>query len=292
MVKSMTGYGTGSCTKNGFQFNVDIRSVNHRYLELNCRLARDLQKLEDFIRPFVKEKVSRGRLDIYIEYQAEELHSKEIEIDEKVAESYLKAIRFLEDSLGLEKTHINAGEILRFPEVATVKRKSFDLEQLWAVLRIALDNALKSLLIQREHEGERLKNDLLSRLERIKAAAAEIKKRSPFVVEEYRGKLQTRLKDLIAGEIDERRLLMEVALFAERSSITEEVVRLESHFTTFLEIVGLDEPIGRKLDFTLQEMFREINTIGSKASDSKITRLVVDIKSELEKMREQVQNIE
>lgn len=292
MIKSMTGFGRGDCREGGKEFLVEIKTVNHRYSDVFVKMPRQIGFLEETVRGLVSKAISRGKIDVYISYENQGEDARNVVFDESLAKTYVKAVESLRDNFGL-KDDISVSLIARFPDVLKVEQAEEDEEQLTAMLKTAVENALQSLIEMRGKEGQGLKADLLARTSCIESLIKEIADRAPEVVKEYKQKLETRIKDLLEQQtMDENRLAMEVAIFADRSSIDEEIVRLGSHMKQMRDILGDQQPVGRKLDFLIQEMNREINTIGSKANDLMITRHVLEIKSEIEKMREQVQNIE
>lgn len=292
MIRSMTGFGRGDCQEDGKEFQVEIKTVNHRYSDIFVKMPRQIGFLEEKVRDIVGKAVSRGKIDVYITYNNFSDDSKCVMFDEVLAKTYINAVEALRDKFGL-KDDISVSLISKYPDVLKVEQAEEDEEKLWFMLKTAVENALSSLIAMREIEGEGLKTDLLSRTVYIGKILNDIALRAPDVVKDYKLKLETRIKDLLDQQtMDENRLAMEVAIFADRCSIDEEIVRLGSHLNQVKEALNIQQPIGRKLDFIIQEMNREINTIGSKANDLSITRNVVEIKSEIEKMREQVQNIE
>lgn len=293
MIKSMTGYGRGEECVNGYRFLIEIKTLNHRYFDLVIRAPKDLWPLEDKIRRMLQEKVSRGRVEIYITLEMGQEKAKNVTIDEDLAAAYFHSLERLQSSLQLAAKELTVIELALLPEVLSLEKKAVDLEILTPLLEGAVNKAVSQLIQQRKEEGNRLEKDILSRLDKLKEYNARIKERVPLCLEEYREKLKTRLADLHAGrEYDQQRFFTEVAFFAERCNIEEETVRLESHFKLFREAMQKDEAVGRKLDFLLQEMNREVNTIAAKSSDLNISHLVVEARSEIEKIREQVQNIE
>lgn len=292
MIKSMTGFGRGEHEEFGRSYIVEIKSVNHRYSDISVKLPKQLSYLEDTIRKFVSEHISRGKIDVYItqdKYSEDEIH---VTVDHALASSYIKALHELRDTYKLEDD-VSVSNVSKFPDLLTVDRVEDDKDKVWNTLSAAIEESLENLTKMREMEGRKLFEDLSNRAKYIKSVVDEINKRSPVVVQEYKTKLEERIKQLLGDiPVDETRLAQEVAIFADKSSITEEIVRLYSHLDQLLSILNEDVPVGRKLDFLVQEMNREINTIGSKASDIIITRYVVEVKSEIEKIREQIQNIE
>lgn len=294
MIRSMTGFGRGEVnSSDGIHVVVEVKTVNHRFLDVAFRTPRGVSSMEDRLRPLVQAKLERGRAEISVSIEEVAERQREVKINRGLAEGYHKAIRELQAGLGL------AGEIpldlvLRLPEVVSVADKPVDDEVIFNLTAEALRLALDGLVAMREREGARLSTDLRERLAVIRSLTREIAERSPEVVTEYRARLTQRIQELL-GEavVDPGRLATEVAIFADRSAIDEELVRLDSHLVEAAAILGSDDgSVGRKLEFLLQEMNREINTIGSKANDVVIARRVIDAKAELEKIREQLQNIE
>ncbi|MCX7923217.1 MAG: YicC family protein [Clostridia bacterium] len=293
MIRSMTGFGRGESQGDGKEFVVEIKTVNHRYSDIFIKIPRPISFLEDKVREMVNKSLSRGKIDVYISYDDYSEDSKSVLLDESLAKTYIKAVELLRDKYSL-KDDISVSLIARFPDILKVEKNEEDAESIWSVLKVALENALSSLVIMRQNEGNELKNNLLERASYIEGVLKEISHRSPEVVKEYKQRLENRIKELMDQQtIDEGRMAMEVAIFADRCSIDEEIVRLGSHISQMRETLNIqNQPVGRKLDFLMQEMNREINTIGSKANDLYIGKNVVEIKSELEKIREQIQNIE
>lgn len=292
VIKSMTGYGRGENEQDGKSFTVEIRSVNHRFCEVVIRLPKYYVALEDRIRKLIQEQVSRGRLDVFVIVDDRAGGNKSIRVDKGLAMAYYSALEELRETLGIEEKP-GIVDIARLPDVIVMEEIQDDLDRLWPVLSLALVKALDGLIGMRATEGMRLKEDLFSRVERLTEFTGAVAQRAPLVVTEYRDKLESRLKELAADvEIDENRLAAELAVFADRSSIAEELVRLRSHFHEMKNTLEMDEAVGRKLDFLVQELNREYNTIGSKSNDLEISSLVIKAKSEVEKIREQVQNIE
>ena len=288
----MTGYGRGEVRGDHQAVTVEVKSVNHRYAEVVIRLPKELSPLEERVRAYVTERMSRGRIEVYVNRERVTPGAKSIQVDRDLASAYHKALSELDDSLGLE-AKVPVSELLRLPDVVTVSEEAEDLEASWTRLESALGQAVDAAVTMRGSEGRRLAADLEGRLTAIGAQLVFIKERAPAVAEAYRTRLTLRATELLGGAVpDEARLAVEVVLYAERSSITEELVRLESHIAHFREFLRAAEPTGRKMDFLLQEMHRETNTMGSKIGDVSIAQAVVEVKSELEKIREQVQNIE
>jgi len=292
MIRSMTGFGRGNSEKDGKSFTIEIKSVNHRYFETNIRMPRVLIAFEDKIRKIIGEKVKRGKLDVFVTQGNYDKEDVEAYLNEKLADSYMNCFRLLKDKYDL-RDDISVTSIARLPEVVTLKQKEEDISEAFEQIEESLTEALEALLFMREREGEKLLEDVISKCELINGLVEKVQERAPFVVCEYKEKLTQRLNALHKEvEFDENRVAMEVAIFADKAGIDEEIVRLKSHIVQMKETLILDEPIGRKLDFIIQEMNRETNTIASKANDLEILNTVINMKSEIEKIREQIQNIE
>jgi uncharacterized protein (TIGR00255 family) len=288
---SMTGYGRAYFTEEGREFTVEVKSVNHRYLDLNMRMGRNLSFLEDDVRKIIKMRMSRGHVDVYLTYRNTREDSKDVQLDKPLLGSYIKAFREAE-YCGLSND-LTLSSALRFGDVLTIQEAEDDQQAIKDLLEQSLNAALDMLLSMRLQEGQKLGQDIRSRIDAMRCMLSEIEAKAPEVVEVYREKLNKRIAELMKGsEIDESRLSMEVAIFADKCNIDEEIVRLKSHMDQFLAALQSTEPTGRKLDFIVQEMNREVNTIGSKASDVGIVNNVLSLKNEIEKIREQVQNIE
>ncbi|NLN66491.1 MAG: YicC family protein [Clostridiaceae bacterium] len=292
MIKSMTGYGHHEYQNEEIRLSIEMKSVNHRYCDVYIRLPRHLSCFEDKLRSLITSRVSRGKIDVFITWENIGEGSKEVILDKGLARAYYEAMGEIAQSLGI-RDDISASSLARFPEILHVQKKEEDSETVWGVLENAANHAVDTLISMRESEGEKLKKSLLSICGSIESYRLKILERSPDVVSEYKDKLTARIHELLDNHsVDEMRMAMEVAIFADKASINEELVRLKSHLDQFREILNMGGPVGKKLDFLLQEMNREVNTIGSKANDLDITRNVVELKSEIEKMREQIQNIE
>jgi uncharacterized protein (TIGR00255 family) len=292
MLKSMTGYGRGEAEQDGLQATVEIRSVNHRFCEAVVRIARPFIVLEERIKEQVQSQVSRGHLDIFVTFTDNNVKKRNVKLDKELVVAYHKCLRELAETVQID-FQPDVFSIAQYPGVIVEEEAGDDLERVWVVVRRALIEALQQLGAMRSREGERMAVDFHLRRERIASIVNEIQAHTPRIEEDLRSRLRRRLQALsVDGEIDEMRLTTEVVLFAERSSITEELVRLHSHLEQLAEMLNSTDPVGRKIDFLIQEMNREINTLGSKAADLTISPLVIEVKSELEKMREQVQNVE
>jgi uncharacterized protein (TIGR00255 family) len=292
MVKSMTGYGRGEWQGEEKRVEAEIRSFNHRYLDVSVRLPRRLNPLEGQVRNLLKQRVSRGRLEVSVQLEDLSAGEQKLELDLSLARDIHSALKSLQDTLGLPG-EIRLETLASFRDLFVRKEIEVDLEKEWAALQTALENALTNLEQMRQNEGLNLKNDFFNRLQTVEDLARQIAAQSPLALKASRDRLAERVAELSGGvEVDPARLAQEVAFLAERSDITEELVRLRSHLHQFREMLERPEPLGRKMEFLLQEFNREANTIGSKANDAGISHLTVEIKSELEKMREQVQNVE
>lgn len=292
MIYSMTGFGRSIVSRDGRELQVELKSVNHRYLDISVRMPKALGALEDMVRKLLAAKLARGHIDVFISYRNTAQSSRKVHVDLGLLGAYLDAFTSIEDRFHLQNdiTLLGAG---RLPDVLTVADVPEDEEVISAMLTDALEEAVGSVLRMRAAEGEHLLGDMLQRLDLIRDRLEIIEQRSPVVVLEYKEKLEERIAALTQGTVpDTNRLQTEVAVFADRSSITEEIVRLKSHLTQFARTANAGGAAGRKLDFMVQEMNREVNTIGSKANDLDITNSVLEIKGEIEKIREQVQNIE
>lgn len=288
MAKSMTGFGIGECTSEEYSISVEIKTVNHKYLDINTRLPKKISFLEDKIRSNIKNFISRGRVEVFIKFDTIKSSGVELRYDRGLAEQYYKILTTIKSDFNIDKT-IGYEEIVSFPDVITMVEQKEDEDVLWNNLKLALDKALEQLSTMRSIEGEKLKSDIIFRSEILESRMLEIEKKSENIVFEQREKLESRLSDILKDiEIDENRLAQELAIFADKSNTTEEIVRFKSHIIQLRDTVYMEEPIGRKIDFLLQEMNREVNTIGSKTSNLDITNLVIEIKSELEKIREQI----
>ena len=292
MIKSMTGYGRGVETVNGREFTVELRSVNNRYLDCSVRLPRMLSFAEDAVKQAVKASVSRGKVDVFISLRAEAEEDVVVNLNRGVLEGYLTAMRQMVTEFGVQDD-ISVSTVSRLPEVFIVEKKEVDEEQLLQDLLQVVNKALESYDTMRAREGEALDADLRSRGQTILSLVSQVEQGNGQTVVDYRTRLENKLREVLENTaIDESRILTEAAIFAVKVAVDEETVRLRSHLQQMNSMLDGGGAIGRKLDFLLQEMNREANTIGSKCTDVKLARIVVDIKAELEKIREQTQNIE
>ena len=292
MIKSMTGYGRAVETVNGREFTAELRSVNNRYLDCSVRLPRILTFCEEAVKQAVKNAVSRGKVDVFITVRSEGGDEVQVTLNKSVLESYLCAMRQMVTEYGVTDD-ITASAVSRLPEVFSLEKPQLDEEQLLADLMSVVDKAIEGYNAMRTTEGEALDRDLRSRGETILELVTQVEQGNAQTVVDYRTKLENKLKEVLANTaLDESRILTEAAIFADKVAVDEETVRLRSHLQQMNQMLTAGGAVGRKLDFLLQEMNREANTIGSKCTDVKLARIVVDIKAELEKIREQTQNIE
>ena len=292
MIRSMTGYGRDQQLLHGRSITVEIRSVNHRYFEFSCRVPRGCAFLEDRLKRALQSAISRGKVEVALTLQTVESRNTSVAVDHALAGQYITALRALGEEYALPDD-LTLSTICRLPDIFTLCRGEEDEEELAADVLSVLQKALEQFVAMRETEGERLKADVLSRLLTMEEHLSFVEERSPQTVAEYRARLTAKLTELLNGAVpDENRILTEVGIIADRLAVDEETVRLRSHFAQLRKILESTEPVGRKLDFLVQEMNRETNTIGSKCSDTAIAGHVVEMKSELEKIREQIQNIE
>lgn len=292
MVRSMTGFGRGEATVDGRDIVVEIKSVNHRYFEFNCRTTRGYGFLEEKLKSYIKEYVHRGKVDVFVSLSQKEDTESVVKINPSLAKGYINALRTLTDEYGI-RDDISVSTVAAYTDIFQIRKAPEDEEEVWNAVKPVLDTALNNFVKMRETEGEKLKADIMSRAETILSIVDKIEKRSPERVAEYEARLKERINELLGStEFDEQRVLTEVAIFADKVAVDEETVRLRSHFDQLKLLMESDDEIGRKIDFIIQEMNREANTIGSKSNDSDLAHKVVDIKAEIEKIREQIQNIE
>ena len=292
MVRSMTGFGRAEMSVGTRDVTVEIKSVNHRYFEFSCRTSRGYSFLEDKLKKYVSSCVSRGKVDMFVSITENDDTAVEVELNKPLASGYIKAMRSMVEEYGV-KDDISVSTLSRFNDVFQISRPPADEEAVFNDVKVAVDAALEHFVAMREAEGEKLKADILNRAQTIITIVGEIEERSPITVQEYRDRLYAKLSEVLqSANIEEQRILTEAAIFADKVAVDEETVRLRSHFDQMKVFLESDQPVGRKLDFIVQEMNREANTIGSKVNDSKLAHKVVEIKGEIEKIREQVQNIE
>ncbi len=290
-MQSMTGYGRCRRESNGREMTVEVKTVNHRFLDINLRLSRGLLFLEDPLRKALSARLSRGHADIFINYRNARDDAREVVVDVPLAMAYAKAMDALRDAVNVPDDR-SLSRIAALPDVLVISERDEDQEAVLVLCMEAFHGALDALLTMRMDEGKALRRDISERLDTMASLVSQIAERAPMIPAEYQAKLNTRLAELAGAVVDPMRLAQEVAIFADRAAIDEELVRLHSHIAQLQDALTAEEPIGRKLDFLVQELNREVNTIGSKASDLAIASLVVAAKAEIEKIREQVQNIE
>ena len=289
---SMTGYGSAKGSVEGQEITVELKSVNNRYLDCSVRLPRNFLFAEDTVKQAVSAGVSRGKVDVFVSAQASQDSGTVVSVNEELARGYRDAVARIAETPGLE-SGLNAFSLARFPDVLTVERRELNKDKAAAALSEITAKAVKEFNAMREREGERLRRDMLGKLETIEGLVSVVEERSPQTVKEYRERLEARLRDILADRsLDEQRVITEAAIFADRTAVDEETVRLRSHIAQFRTMLEEGSPIGRKMDFLVQEFNRESNTIGSKCSDASLAKVVVDLKSEIEKIREQLQNVE
>ena len=291
MISSMTGYGRSSSTHDGFTFTAEMRSVNHRYADISLRLPRELYPLEDRIRRMLLESIKRGRVDVSLVMDDMPAGLRQVKVNYDLAEDYYQALQLLSRRLKLSD-EVKLKHLLQMPELFKPGSITLTEEQIWPAVSEALQEALTKLLDQRRIEGENLCRDLLERCGRLEEMIAIIAVRAEEAKEDCRRRTEQKFAEFLAGQFEETRLLMECAILVEKMGVDEELVRFKSNVEAFRSNLTGSDPAGRKLDFIAQEMFREVNTIGSKAADYRMTNLVVELKAELEKIREQIQNLE
>ena len=292
MIKSMTGYGKSEQTIDSLNVTVEIKSVNHRYFEFSARVPREYGFLEEKLKKYCNSLITRGKVECYVSVEDLEEREMEVNVNETLAAGYVKALKELSERFGL-KDDISAVTLSRYPDVITLHKASEDEERIWNAVKTVAETAVSKFIEMRETEGSKPRGDILSRADYIIECVEFIEGRSPETVREYNEKLKQRMKELLGdASVDEQRLLNEAAIYADKIAVDEETVRLRSHISQLREFMNSSEAIGRKLDFLVQEINREANTIGSKAQDVDIAKKVIAIKAEVEKIREQVQNIE
>ena len=287
---SMTGYGRAMRELDGRQLTIELKSVNHRFLDLSFRMPRNLMFLEDDARKLIGARLSRGHVDVFMTYRNARSDARNVQVDRALFDAYVGALSGLTDS-GVQDDR-SLMSIARLPDVLVVTEAEEDQDALRALLKETLDAALSQLIEMRRREGAEMKKDLAFRTDRIEEMTNAVEARYPDTVEEYTRRLRASIEELIGKNVDETRLLTEVAVMADRSAIAEETVRLHAHIAQLRECLEKAEPVGRRIDFLVQELNREVNTISSKSQDVPITQLVVSMKAEIEKLREQLQNIE
>ena len=292
MIKSMTGFGAGDAETADFKVHIEVKAVNQRFLETNYHMPYSMNMFENQLTKKIKEYASRGKLDINIRFQDLRDKAVTVKVDKGLVAAYGQALQEISSQLELSAP-VTAAQIASYPDVLKLNEENADLEAAQPVLMQAMGQALESFVAMREAEGQNIQRDLLARIDTLENFVGELEKLAPEIVAAYRQRLENLLREYLAKEdIEESRIIQEVALFTDKVNYTEETVRLRSHFDQFRQIITAGEPVGRKLDFLIQEMNREINTVASKANSAGAAQFVVDVKSEIEKIREQIQNIE
>ena len=292
MIKSMTGFGRCELSDDFHKITVELKSVNHKYFEFSPRVTRGYGFLEDKLKTYVQSRVARGKIDLFLSIETLEDADVIVSVNHSLAAGYIAALREITERYKLPDT-VTVNSLSRYSDIFSVHKAPEDEEAIWAAVKTVLEKAVDAFIAMRETEGRRLYDDVMSRAAVILELVGKIEARSPETVKEYRERLEAKLREVLSDTtIDEQRILTEAAIFADKVAVAEETVRLRSHFEQLKALLNAEEPSGRKMDFLVQEMNRETNTIGSKASDSQIAYMVVDIKAEIEKIREQIQNIE
>ena len=292
MIKSMTGYGGAKGSVDGLEISIELKSVNNRYLDTSVRLPRSFLFAEDSIKAAVQRHISRGKVDVFVSVDSSGAGDMTVKINEALLKGYMEAIKSIADNYGLAND-MTAMSLCRFPDVLSVEKKDVDAEAITAGIVAVAEEALKDFDAMRLREGEKLREDVLSKLGAIDSLVSIVEQESPKTLEDYRVRLESKMAEVLGSAgIDENRILAEAAIFADRIAVDEETVRLRSHMSQLKTMICGDSPTGRKIDFLIQEFNREANTIGSKCQNSNIAHVVVDLKSEIEKIREQIQNIE
>ena len=292
MIRSMTGFGREHKVIDGREYLIEIRSVNSRYYEFTAKLPRQYMYLEEKLKTLLKEKISRGKVEVSLSVYNIKGKETAVTVNELVVENYVTAMREAGEKFGLTDD-LSLNSIFKMTDAFNVIRADVDEEEIWLAVKETAEGALDKFVKMREAEGEKMKADILEKLSNIEAMIDKVCEYSPETVKAYRERLMAKMTEILENkQIDEQRILLEAGIFAEKIAVDEETVRLKSHFEQFRKMLDTEELVGRKLDFLVQELNRETNTIGSKAQDLRITRIVVDVKSEIEKIREQIQNIE
>lgn len=292
MIKSMTGYGSAKGTVEGLEVQVELKSVNNRYLDTSVRLPRSFLFAEEMVKSGVQRHISRGKVDVFVSVDASGAGDMTVRVNEGLLKGYVEAVRHIAQEYGLADD-LTAQSVSRFPDVLTVEKKDLDAEAISAGMEKIVEQALRDFDAMRLREGEKLREDVLSRLAAIDALVRRVEETAPETVAAYRARLEQKMAEVLGSAgIDENRILAEAAIYADHIAVDEETVRLRSHMSQMTGMINGESPIGRKLDFLIQEFNREANTIGSKCQNSEIAHVVVELKSEIEKIREQIQNIE
>jgi len=290
-MKSMTGFGRARLEENNRTYNIEIKSVNHRYNDVTVKMPKSISYLEEKVKKEILLNISRGKIDVFINFENNSAEGKNIKLNKELASIYIKELKELAEQNGINSS-IPVTEISKFPDVLTIENVE-DENIIWNELKTCLSEAVKNFVDMRENEGNRIKQDLKIRIQKVLEKVCEISVYSTGLVEEYVVKLETRIKEILKTDVvDKERLAQEIVIYADKCSVEEEITRLKSHINQFQELIEANVAIGKKIDFLIQEMNRETNTIGSKSGNLQITNLVIDVKTELEDIREQIQNIE
>lgn len=292
MIKSMTGYGVSEQIISGKKISVELKSVNHRYSDINIRAPRSYGYMEEEIRSVLSKHIARGKVDVYVNIEDIDGENTKILINKPIAKGYYDALAEIRDEFEIEDK-INIATLSRFSDIFKVEKAEEDNEEIIKAVGAVAEEACKAFSAMRVNEGARLWEDITGQLDEIDKQVLNIEEHAPSIVKEYTERLEARMKEILGNvPLDENRILNEVAIFSDRVNVNEEIIRLKSHITQMRSLLQMSEPVGRKMDFLVQEMNREINTIGSKANDLKVAKTVIDVKSSIEKMREQIQNVE
>lgn len=292
MIKSMTGYGCAKGTVEGLEITVELKSVNNKFLDTSVKMPRSYIFAEETIKSAVQSHISRGKVDVFITVDSSAAGEMVVRVNEPLLKGYVEAIAHIAEEYGLPND-LSASSVCRFPEILSVEKKDVDAEAIAAGIAVIAERALCDFDTMRIREGEKLRDDVLSRIDTIDKYVSFVEQEAPKTVEEYRARLEAKMREVLeSSNIDETRLITETAIFADRVAVDEETVRLRSHMSQFRTMIAGGSPVGRKVDFLIQEFNREANTIGSKCQNSEIAHVVVSLKSEIEKIREQIQNIE
>ncbi|MCI9286501.1 MAG: YicC family protein [Clostridia bacterium] len=290
-MKSMTGFGRANYEKEGRTYNVEIKSVNHRYCDVSVKMPRCISYLEEKVKKEITNSISRGKIDVYITFENNSAKGKNIKINKELAKIYIDELKELASQNDIN-SNIPVTEISKFPDVLVIENVEEE-DIIWNELEVVLKEALENFIVMRTQEGNKIKEDLEKRIEKIEEKVSKISEYSTRLVEEYVVKLETRVKEILKTDVvDHERLNQEIVIYADKCSIEEELTRLNSHIIQFRNFINMENPIGKKIDFLIQEMNRETNTIGSKSGSLEITNMVIEIKTEIEDIREQIQNIE
>ena len=292
MIKSMTGFGSAKGTVEGLNITVELKSVNNRYLDVSVRMPRSFMFAEEAVKSAVQRHISRGKVDVFVSVDSSDAGDITVKVNEALLKGYIDAVRSISEEYSLP-ADMTAFGVSRFPDVLSVEKKDLDADAISAGIVDITEHALNDFDAMRLREGEKLRDDVLGRLETISGFVADVETKSPETVKEYRARLEAKMAEVLGSAgIDENRILAEAAIFADHIAVDEETVRLRSHMSQLRKMINGSSPTGRKIDFLIQEFNREANTIGSKCQNSDIAHTVVDLKSEIEKIREQIQNIE